>query len=121
MPNTGMGESHLLDTNTITYRVPQSIGAYALGSQGSKLFTVLYIGRSDVNLRDRLLQHVGERYTHFKFMPIYTQEDAFYKECHLYHDFGENSLLDNKEHPARPVGTDYQCPRCTIFNLSTYI
>lgn len=121
MPSTGMGNSFRLDTTNIINNVPETLGAYVLGFQKPDTFIVSYVGRSDINLRDRLLKHIGERYTDFKFQCLTSKEETFYKECNLYHDFGESKLLDNKEHPDRPGGTNYQCPRCNIFsNLSGY-
>lgn len=44
---------------------------------------------------------------------------AFEKECALYHDFGgPQGQLDNEVHPARPEGTDWQCPRCDVFRAA---
>lgn len=117
MPSTGMNPEYSLNALLIALVVPHSIGAYALGYKDQNgVFNVKYVGRSDTDLNARLQQHVGEGYTIFKFQQLSTVYDAFCKECNLYHDFGEDKLLDNKEHPDRPEGTDYQCPRCYIFN-----
>jgi hypothetical protein len=119
MASTGMGQSFKLTSEVINNIVPESIGAYVLGFQGGT-FIVSYVGRSDNNLRDRLLKHIGEEYTDFKFIILSSVKEAFERECIVYHDFGESKLLDNKAHPARPEGTDYQCPRCNIFQSSGY-
>ncbi len=121
MPNTGMGPSFKLDTDTINRTVPNAvIGAYVLGFQQPNTFSISYVGRSDEDLKQRLISHTNEKYTDFKFIVLPSKEEAFYKECNLYHDWGENTL-DNKKHPDRPEGTNYQCPRCNEFNnLSGY-
>ncbi len=116
MPSTGMGNSLRFNTTNITENVPETLGAYVLGFQKADSFIVSYVGRSDTNLRDRLLQHIGEKYTDFKFITLSSVKEAFEKECTVYHDFGGSVALDNKEHPSRPEGTNYQCPRCNIFN-----
>lgn len=122
MSSTGIDPEYTLNVLSVSLLVPHSIGAYVLGyknQQGS--FVVQYVGRSDTDINARLLQHLEEGYLSFKFQQLSTIYDAFCKECNLYHDFGENKLLKNKEHPDRPVGTNYLCPRCNIFNnLSGY-
>lgn len=122
MPNTGMNPEYSLNALTVSLVVPHSIGAYVLGYKTPEgFFAVQYVGRSDTDLNARLSQHIGEGYPLFKFQQLSTVDDAFCKECNLYHDFGENISLKNKEHPDRPEGTEYQCPRCNIFNnLSGY-
>ena len=86
-------------------------GVYALGSNTPTVFYVDYIGRSDNDLNGQLKQWVGGNYTHFKYRFFSSAEEAFMKECNLFHDFGETAL-DNKFHPARPNGSNWRCPRC---------
>ena len=88
-----------------------SPGVYALGSNTPTVFYVDFIGRSDNDLNGRLKQWVGCKYTHFKYGFFSSAEEAFMKECNLFHDFGETEL-DNKVHPARPDGSNWTCPRC---------
>jgi hypothetical protein len=85
-------------------------GAYALGRDLGTKFVVDYVGRSDEDLNARLKQWVGSKYTHFKYGFWNTSQEAFWKECRLFHDFGGTERLDNKVHPARPKGTSWTCP-----------
>ncbi len=57
---------------------------------------------------------VGEnnKYKHFKFSYATSPKAAFEKECKNYHDFGGSEKLDNKQHPERPDGTNWECPVC---------
>jgi hypothetical protein len=116
MANTGLNGPYKLDESTIDRVVTRkSPGAYALGASDSNTFYIRYVGRSDVDIAARLKQHVG-KYPHFKFDYYSTAKAAFGKECGLYHDFGgPQGQLDNEVHPARPDGTDWQCPRCSVF------
>lgn len=117
MPNTGMNPEYPLNALTIALIVPSSIGAYALGYKDLQgVFNVKYVGRSDTDINARLQQHLNKGYSFFEYETLPNAYDAFCKECNLYHDFGERELLDNQEHPDRPEGTNYQCPRCNIFN-----
>lgn len=91
-----------------------SPGAYVLGRLGNDgVFYIGYAGRSDDDVAARLTQHVPEPYPQFMFGYYLSAKAAFEKECHLYHDFSPG---DNKVHPARPRGTNWKCPRCTIFD-----
>jgi len=96
---------------------PKKIGNYALGYiDGEGVFIVKYVGRSDSDLRARLKTWVGQ-YNKFKASYADSPKAAFEKECHNYHDFGgAKGHLDNKYHPDRPDGTDWECPVCTIFD-----
>ena len=87
-----------------------SPGAYVLSRSGN---TAHYVGRSDVNLRDRLLDYVNSTYQKFWFAYATSPRDAFEKECELFHDFNP---LDNRIHPQRPVGCGWRCPRCSVYN-----
>lgn len=101
----------------------ESAGAYALGNVKKKkknekevtIFLVWYIGRSDDDIKKRLKEWVGGKYSRFKFEYYGSPKAAFEKECSLYHDFGKKELLDNDRHPQRPDNTSWKCPRCNIF------
>ena len=116
MANTGLKGPYALDAVTIDRVVTQkSPGAYALGRSDADTFYVGYVGRSDVDVAGRLKQHVG-KYAQFKFEYYPSPKAALDKECYLYHDFGgPQGVLDNDVHPARPDGTNWQCPRCDVF------
>jgi hypothetical protein len=112
MPNSGLHGPRALTAKDIDdVVVGVGPGAYALGRSTPDTFYIDYVGRSDSDLNARLKQWVGEKYTHFKYGFLPSSQDAFFKECHLFHDFGETNL-DNKVHPARPNGTNWTCPRC---------
>lgn len=92
-------------------------GNYAYGYQnGEGHFFVQYVGRSDTDLNSRIRHGIG-LYKMFKFSYAENVKEAFEKECQNYHDFGgEEGILENKVHPDRPVGKDYECPICHIFD-----
>ncbi len=115
MPTTGLSGPYKLDAQTIDKIVTKtSAGAYALGRSKNDGYYVDYVGRSDGDVNKRLKDWVGN-YTHFKFDYFSSPKAAFEKECNLYHDF-KASGLDNDVHPARPANTNWECPRCTIFD-----
>lgn len=88
-------------------------GAYALGYKNKKTggMHVLRIGRSDHDLRKRLIQYLSDvNYndcTHFFFEVLNTQQEAFEMECCLYHDY---LPIKNDIHPARPARMNCCCP-----------
>ena len=60
-----------------------------------------YVGRSDVNVRNRLLHHCDSgQYRYFLVEHYRSPDDAFYRECNLYHHY--RNQLDNEIHPAVP-------------------
>ncbi|MBI2861944.1 MAG: hypothetical protein HYX89_03895 [Chloroflexi bacterium] len=67
-----------------------------------------YVGRSDTDVRQRLLDHIGT-YRYFWFEYAVSDREAFYGECQLYHRYNPP---DNGVHPAVPPGTHYLCPVC---------
>lgn len=110
MATTGLNGPFVLTSTEInSIVVDKSPGAYALGSTSSGVFTVKYVGRSDDDLNSRLQCWVGE-YAEFKASYFLTPQEAFEKECRLYHDFGESHSLDNSIHPAAPTSTSVRCP-----------
>ncbi len=75
-------------------------------------FYVSYVGRADRDLARELERH-ELAYTHFIFNFAETAEEAFYKECELFHTF---KPLANA-HPGRPSGSQppgsqLKCPYC---------
>ena len=91
------------------------IGNYALGNKSNNgSFIVNYVGRSDTDLKKRLMQHLDENhtYSYFKYSVAHSVKEAYFKECKNYHDFGAGVYLDNKNHPARPDGVKEACPYC---------
>src|SRR6266436_7641181 len=88
-----------------------SPGVYVLDKTSSGPFTASYVGRSDVDLNGRLHQWVG-KYKYFKACYFDSAKAAFEAECELYHAL---SPKDNTNHPARPSGSNWVCPRCYVF------
>ena len=115
MPSLGMRGPFTIDADTIDKKVTRtSPGNYALGKKNEEgTYLVGYVGRSDTDVRARLKSWVGKtRRPLFKFSYATSAKAAFEKECENYHDF---SPPGNDSHPARPAGTTWRCPRCSIF------
>lgn len=106
-----------------------SSGNYALGYVNNSSFYVKYVGRSDSDVKSRLLAWANTEYsglvfgvkktkdyTHFEYSLAISPKAAFEKECKNYHDFGEDKKLDNKNHPQRPDNTAWKCPFCNIYD-----
>lgn len=117
MAKSGLRGSYGLDAETIDKVVTEtSAGAYGLGHSKDNKFHFSYVGRSDDDINARLKDHVGE-YERFKFEYYPSAKAAFEKECELWHDWGgPEGTLDNKNHPGRPEDTDWECPRCDVFD-----
>lgn len=100
------------DINSAVSRVAP--GAFVLGHKGPDgRFYIDYVGRADLDMRDRLLQLIGSgNMFKFKYQP--SGEEAFHAECELFHDFKPPG---NRMHPDRPAGTNWECPRCRFFRL----
>jgi len=101
-----------LSTKNIDENVTQTKpGAYVLDKMGGR-YKILYVGRADKDLNDRLKKYVGSDYAFFAYDYATSPKNAFEKECEIYHD---HNPPDNKIHPDRPDGADWQCPRCDVF------
>lgn len=115
MASSGLRGPYTLSSTGVDGAVTRTApGAYALGAIRENTFYISYVGRSDGDVGGRLKQHVGH-YRQFKFDFFASPKAAFEKECNLFHDFGATSL-DNKVHPARPQGSGWKCPRCSVFD-----
>ena len=102
-----------LDRGTVVATVTRkSPSVYVLSRNGK---TAHYVGRSDQDLRARLLDHATSGYNAFWYDYATSPRDAFYKECTLYHRYGGSSSLDNRVHPDRPTGSGWRCPNCRVF------
>ncbi len=95
---------------TVTRTSP---GVYVLDATSSGPFKASYVGRSDTDLNARLHSWEGGKYKFFKGRYCETAKEAFETECELYHTLAE---LDNTNHPARPSGSTWVCPRCYVFD-----
>jgi hypothetical protein len=105
------------ETATDQFVTRKSAGTYALSRSRDGTFVVSYVGRSDDDVNGRLKHWARQNiYKRFKFTYATSPKAAFEKECVSYHDFGgTDGTMDNKVHPDRPKGTDWQCPRCNVF------
>lgn len=110
---TGLSGPYRLSFDEIDAVVMRrSAGVYALGHTNAQgLFCISHIGRSDSDIRARLLDYIGSDML-FKFGYCSASQTAFERECGLFHDF---SPPGNRLHPDRPKGTRWRCPRCQIF------
>ena len=86
---------------------PGSPGTYRLHRDGH----VIYLGRSDTDLRRRLLEHYfARRGEHFTWHLHASALAAWTDECSQWHDLP--ALAQNPVHPARPDGSTDRCPFC---------
>ena len=116
-PTLNMTCTYTLDNETIDMYVDDNrIGNYALGYLEDKSFIVCYVGRSDIDLKSRLKQHINENnlYKCFKFSYAIDEREAYLKECKNWHDFGGlENLLMNIIHPDKPKNIkNVKCPYC---------
>lgn len=95
----------------IGYYVEQdSMGVYIFSRDGK---TAIYVGRSDNDLRGRMLSssNEGHGYKYFWFKYVTSPMRAYQLECEWYHKYEPR---DNTIHPAVPQGAFWRCPvsRC---------
>ncbi|MFZ4807992.1 MAG: hypothetical protein ACOYLQ_12095 [Hyphomicrobiaceae bacterium] len=84
-------------------------GVYAIGHVDSDdCFYIERVGRSDSDIR-RVLQETIGTASHFKYLELPTADQAFAKECLLFHDFKPPG---NRCHPEPPFDSERDCPRC---------
>ena len=73
------------------------------------LHRVHYVGRSDTDLKEELLNTLKNHpYPYFYYRYAESVREAFDIECYEYHQLVPENL-DNKIHPAKPVGTNLTC------------
>ena len=113
MAETGLSGPFALTEAEVNQQVDRkSAGTYALDqAHDSGAFRISYVGRSDTDVNERLRQHVG-KYRRFKYEYYASPEEAFAKECGLYHDFNPPSTI---QHPPRPLGSKWKCPHCKLY------
>jgi hypothetical protein len=71
-----------------------------------------YVGRSDTNVRDRLLKHADSGAHRYFLVEHYrSSEAAFFRESNLYHYY--RSQIENEIHPAIPRNCGDACPKCS--------
>ena len=99
------GPFELSETNISQNINTGKVGAYIL-SRGNEV--AHYIGRSDADIKARLMQHLRDGiYKQFWFDITSSALEAFYLECEWYHKYNPP---DNKTHPAVPPGAVWKCP-----------
>ena len=105
---------HTLTSSEIDSRVTRTApGIYKASNSKT---AIKYVGRSDSDLNARLKTHVGV-YRYFWYEYATSRRAAFQKECTLWHHYGgAHGGLDNINHPARPAGSGWKCPVCSIFD-----
>ncbi|MFC2059050.1 hypothetical protein ACFLTS_05400 [Chloroflexota bacterium] len=116
MASLGMEGPYNMDIATIEAHIAQmSPGNYALGRENEKgQFLIGCVGRSDSDIGTGLKLWVGRTDRPlFKFSYAISAEAAFEKECDNYHDFKRST---KEAHPNRPVGTNFRCAHCDIFD-----
>jgi hypothetical protein len=86
-------------------------GVYLLGESAGRVFDVIKVGRSD-DLKATLAEYLG-KYGQFKFALSLSEIEAWERECQFYHQYRPR---DNKSHPTRRYGTDWDCPVCHGFS-----
>ena len=91
--------------------VPESPGVYVFFNAING--PVLYVGRSDKNLRKRI-QNRG--YQYYAYISCSSAYEAYIFESGFYHDL---KPVDNKLHPARPRLGKFPnlisfCPKCGV-------
>ena len=113
MTKTGLSGPHRLTFDAIAAAVTRrSAGVFALGHADAQgRFCINHIGRSDLDLRNRLFDCIGSEAL-FKYGYFESSQAAFEKECELFHDIRPPG---NRVHPDRPKGTTWRCPRCQIY------
>lgn len=109
-----MNGPYLLTTETVDRVVTRiSPGAYILGNRQK---VARYVGRSDDDVRGRLKKWASSTYSYFWYEYAGSPRAAFQVECRYWHRYGgAKGKLDNKNHPARPAGSSWKCPVCSIF------
>lgn len=87
----------------ITYDSP---GSYILSRDGK---IAHYVGRSDIDIRNRIKQSISGSYgyKYFWFEYATSPMKAYYLECEWYHKYAPT---DNTIHPAVPSGANWRCP-----------
>ena len=112
--NANLEGPHTLTFDGISaIRKPTSPGVFALGYTGrDAAFYVSFIGRSGHDVKSRLLEFIGSDNS-FKFALTASPEEAFRRECELFHWFRPPA---NRVHPGRPANTSWVCPRCGVMD-----
>lgn len=88
--------------------VPESLGVFLLArGEGN----ISYVGRADQNLRTSMKSFLNAGYTHFQWVKVPWEKEAYEMQCRLYHHEGGRKKLDNKDHP---ISADPRHAMCSI-------
>jgi len=114
MPSLDMRGPHRLTPDNVDRAITAiQPGLFAIGYvKESGAFVVRYIGRSDTDVRGTIKEQEADATSWFKWTPVSSAKAGFDRECKLYHDFGEDAVLENEGHPAPPRGTNWRCVVC---------
>lgn len=87
---------------------PDQVGSYIL----YRAAFPIYVGRSDTDLRRRLLQHAGAGTAeYFGYEAHPSPSHAYRAECSLFH--AADGPLANRIHPDAPDHLDVECSFCS--------
>lgn len=95
---SGMPGYYLLEDKIEGYRVPR------------------YVGRSDSDLQQEMIQRIQMGHPEAEFFYSPSAEQAYYAECALYHAYINLGSLRNERHPDKPDGINVECPYCILTN-----
>jgi hypothetical protein len=88
-------------------------GTFAIGYvKENGAFVIRYVGRSGTDVRKAVREQQADPTSWFKWSPAVSDKAAFDKECKVYHDFGEDAVLENEGHPEPPRNSPWACPVC---------
>ena len=101
---------HALSFDAVQRLLPKArTGIFTLGYVDREgRFRVQSVGRDDYDVRARLSELIGSS-SMFKYAVMANAREAFLQECALFHELRPPSTII---HPARPRGSDWQCPHC---------
>lgn len=101
-----------LSPHVVRMLIPKEIiGSYILYKLEDNKIIPEYIGRSDFDLRNRLIRHaLNNKAQYFEYMVLDSREKAFNLECSLFHAL--SGEISNKIHPDNPNNIRISCPIC---------
>ena len=94
-------------------------GVYILGFlTAAEAFEPTYVGRGDsdvagraqVSFDEKLLEEKRALVSHVIYRAFSNAREAYDEECRLFHALTPSRRCLNQMHPARPVGSDINCP-----------
>lgn len=110
---------YLLSEKEINNYVMSSVpGIFVTGIIRNQAFHPQWIGRADECINFRLKERLG-KCSHFKFTYTLTKQEAFIKQCRLYHELLETAQLSEmQEHPFSSPENNYACPICGLSSFA---